>query len=530
MIAEAQEEANMRHQLTVKEYRDKVQACWMGKNIGGTLGTPFECRRGVWDLDGYTADLSSGALPNDDLDLQLVWLNAAEKYGRSVNGEILGEYWLSYVTPNWSEYGTGKANMARGIRPPYSGSYHNHNKDSCGCFIRSELWACLAPGHPETAVRYAFEDAGCDHGDEGMYAELFCAAVESAAFVEDDRDTLIEVGLSYIPGDCAVARAVTIARECYERGEDWKEARVKILQEVPCSFGMYRGYEDRAFEPEVPAGRLGFDAPANIGIMILGWFYGEKDFGKSLCVAAGCGEDSDCTAATLGSILGIIGGTHALPDKWTDPIGHKVATVSITRADKTINIPDTIDELTQRVCRLLPEFIGADFDWMKGEDAEIYCPQELMAVPRNKGVYARESFLDWLKIRRNGITESSQLCTVTVCVEDGLHVEEGREKKIGIHLENNQNMPLWLTLRWLIPKGWEALPGKESALYLDHAHGGCCVTELTHCIIPGKQKKERYDLVLEISANGRLSRMYVPVTLFCGEDISRCESFDPCRA
>lgn len=26
-------------------YRDKVNACWLGKNIGGTMGTPYESTR-----------------------------------------------------------------------------------------------------------------------------------------------------------------------------------------------------------------------------------------------------------------------------------------------------------------------------------------------------------------------------------------------------------------------------------------------------------------------------------------------------
>ena len=33
------------------EYKDKVRACWLGKNIGGTLGAPFEGFRGVYDLE-----------------------------------------------------------------------------------------------------------------------------------------------------------------------------------------------------------------------------------------------------------------------------------------------------------------------------------------------------------------------------------------------------------------------------------------------------------------------------------------------
>lgn len=26
-------------------YRDKVMGCWAGKNVGGVLGAPFECKR-----------------------------------------------------------------------------------------------------------------------------------------------------------------------------------------------------------------------------------------------------------------------------------------------------------------------------------------------------------------------------------------------------------------------------------------------------------------------------------------------------
>ena len=78
--------------LDIKTYKDKVKACFLGKNIGGTLGAPFEGKRGAIDLDYYTHDLSQGVLPNDDLDLQLVWLSAAERHGVAVNAEILAEY------------------------------------------------------------------------------------------------------------------------------------------------------------------------------------------------------------------------------------------------------------------------------------------------------------------------------------------------------------------------------------------------------------------------------------------------------
>ena len=206
--------------LNELDYRDKVLGCWMGKNIGGTLGAPFEWRRQLNNVSFYTQDLTGEPLPNDDLDIQLLWLVALEERGIDLNARTLSEYWVLYVTPHWSEYGTAKINMRSGLMPPLSGMLHNEYKDSCGAFIRSEIWACIAPGAPHLAARYAYEDAILDHGNgEGVFAEVFCAALESAAFVLADIDALIEIGLSYIPAECGVAGAVRCAREALRGGK-----------------------------------------------------------------------------------------------------------------------------------------------------------------------------------------------------------------------------------------------------------------------------------------------------------------------
>ena len=57
--------------LNYESYRDKVYACWIGKNIGGTMGTPYEGRRELLDIQGF-ATKPKEVLPNDDLDLQLI--------------------------------------------------------------------------------------------------------------------------------------------------------------------------------------------------------------------------------------------------------------------------------------------------------------------------------------------------------------------------------------------------------------------------------------------------------------------------
>lgn len=501
-------------QLTFRDYKDKVRACWLGKNIGGTLGAPFECIRGVYDLEYYTHDLSLGVLPNDDLDLQLAWLHAAETYGKSVNAEVLGEYWLSYIVPDWSEYGACKNNLRCGLQPPLSGWYHNHNKDSCGCFIRSEIWACLAPGHPEIAVKYAYEDAICDHADEGVYGELFCAALQSAAFVENDRDKLIQLALHYIPENCAVRTAIDTAIECYEKGVDWKQARKVILNTVPGSFGMYVGYRGQEPEPDVPVGRLGFDAPSNIGLMMLGWLYGEGDFSKSICISAGCCEDGDCTAGTLGATLGILYGTKAIDEKWLQPIGDEIKTISLDMTNAGFRVPRTVSELTRRVINLMPTFMHGYYE--VGENGEIIF-REIKELSKGEvvtGTLARSTIQKRLCTSSVSVRKVCPLFGVQLHYSDeSLDLEPGVPKRFMLRFESRVRKHQWLQLKLHMPQDWQADPGEEMAVFLDNPHGGEGETSFRFTVTPGTVAKSRYDLLLEIHVNGRATALYLPIVL-----------------
>ena len=141
------------------ELRDRIYACWIGKNIGGTMGTPYEGQQKINDIKGFST-AEGVVLPNDDLDLQLIWLKAMEEQGPlGVDEKVLGEYWITYIGPNWNEYGIGKSNMKAGFFPPMSGEMDNLRwKHSNGAWIRSEIWASLFPGQPDKAMKYAYYD------------------------------------------------------------------------------------------------------------------------------------------------------------------------------------------------------------------------------------------------------------------------------------------------------------------------------------------------------------------------------------
>ena len=121
--------------LNRNELNDKIYACWIGKNIGGTLGGPYEGKKMVLDCKGFTTE-PGVPLPNDDLDLQLIWLKAMREVGpRHLDCSTLGTYWLEYITPCWNEYGVAKSNMKNGLMPPLSGQFENKWKHSNGAWF-----------------------------------------------------------------------------------------------------------------------------------------------------------------------------------------------------------------------------------------------------------------------------------------------------------------------------------------------------------------------------------------------------------
>ncbi len=501
--------------LTMPTYLDKVKACWLGKNIGGTLGAPFEGKRGAIDLDFYTHDISKGALPNDDLDLQLVWLIAVEEYGKKVDAEVLGNYWVTYITPDWSEYGIGKRNLRAGMLPSVSGHCHTPFKCSNGAWIRSEIWACLAPGHPEIAVKYAYEDACVDHGGEGIYAEIFCAAIESAAFAESDIDKVIEIGLSYIPENCDIYRVVRYVQKLRKETDDWKVARKKLMQEFPSILFGRMPMPGQSFDPEIPTGNYGYDAPVNIGLMLIGHYFGNGDFSKAVCIAAGCGEDADCTAGTLGALYGIAHGSESIDKKWIEPIGDEIKTCSVD-VTKMFESPTTVSGLTASVSRSMPAFVTNYIEYAENGEMIIHTfDGERLKAPSIEvspnGKYGKEwkTFRDIVCADRMCIRRESPFFDIRAMF-DSADIEEDKELEIDLRVIGKNGLLQrgdWNEMVWHIPEEWEAIGGKKSCFTLEVPfHEKFIKTG----IIPHALNEAKYEAVLELRLSTFPSRIFVP--------------------
>lgn len=483
--------------LDLNKYRDKVYACWLGKNIGGTMGAPYEGARQMNDIKGFATD-ASVVLPNDDLDLQLMWLIAVEKCGiAGLDSKRLGEFWLSYITPHWNEYGICKTNMGLGIQPPLSGDCFNNWKHSNGAWIRTEIWASLAPGAPDIAMKYAYEDASVDHGTgEGTVAAMFVAAIESAAFVVDDIRTLINIGLSKIPEESRLAQSIRLLLQCRDEGMDYRDARNVILKQ------------------NADIGDGWFEAPSNVTYALLGLLWGDGDFKKSMIYAINCGDDTDCTAATVGSILGIRGGTAAIPEDWRRHIGDSIITATLAecRMSARPHPPKTCTELTDRVVKQVEGVLAyhnADVVLTSGEED---IPSDIAERFISDDKFARELCARPPRSFRVDFEYASAL--VTLSNEPRIVPLEKFRIHVSFtsawHVYGNANY--YLRFRWLLPEGFRVEGPRGVVLNARNAHSDGRA-EVDFYIVAPEHPEAVNRVVLEALADGRATAGYMPITL-----------------
>jgi ADP-ribosylglycohydrolase len=426
-------------QLDAATYRDKVLGCWHGKNIGGTLGGPLEEKFGrdeLFNVDWYP-ELPEGGIPNDDIELQLLWLQAIQEKGPGLTARQLADYWLDCVRYNFDEYGLSKANLVRGLAPPVSGWHNNWFRDCMGSPIRSEIWACLAPGTPEIAARYAFEDAICDHGGgESVYGEIFNAVMQSCAFIEPDREKLIEVGLSAIPPQTKTSRAIARALEFYGAGVDWVEARNRIKTEFFVSLAQY--------------------SPINMGFQTIGFLYG-KDFADAICKAVNCGWDTDCTGATVGATLGIILGARQLPPKWVEPLRDNISTNLSNGGIRNLRAPTDINILTDQVCALAPSVLRY---WGSDTTISQEAPVDFPAAPSYKLDPQRFEY------RPNALTWDLHTLEASIEYDGHAAVFGETPTHFTVRLQNTRSESLVGRVTVTLPPRWKLSPSEPIAVDL----------------------------------------------------------------
>lgn len=324
--------------------REKVEGAWLGRVAGCLLGKPLEgirtddlryllkatgndplgryilqadltdeiCGKVKFRLRGRCwADTIDSAPVDDDTNYTVLAAQLLEKHGRDFTPEDVAGVWLA-CQPK-SAYCTAErvafVNFVNGYLPPDSAVHKNPFREWIGAQIRADYFGYINPGDPEAAAGMAWRDASVSHVKNGVYGGMFVAAMLACAAVSGDVKDVIAGGLAEIPARSRLYAEVT---ELLQMHTDGKTAR-------DCIAWIHRRYDEHNQHHWC-------HTVSNALIVALALLYGEKDFGKTICLAVGCGFDTDCNGATAGSVLGMMLGAAGIPAAWTRVFHGKLQT------------------------------------------------------------------------------------------------------------------------------------------------------------------------------------------------------------
>ena len=280
---------------------------------------------------------------------------------------------------------------------------------------------------------------------------------------------------------------ITTVVECYDKKMTWLETRNLITQ---------MSQDDK---------ELGwFQSPANVGYVIIGLLYGEGDFKESMLIACNCGDDTDCSCSTVGSILGIIHGMSIIPKDWQQYIGDDIITISINMGagPKYDNLfPYTCTDLTERIMDL--HHITLEYSDVKvcGEntdfgdfDAKSFMGNDFAMKLANRSEY----YVTFNSILTDGIAELS----------GEPEIVPGGSIDVKITLNLHWHSQKVHNVRWLLPEGW-TYTGPKSLSVMSWELPG--VGEYT--ITAGDKVDSVNRIVAEITCDGHYETVYVPIVL-----------------
>lgn len=328
--------------LNADELYERLLGAWLGRCSGCLLGKPVEgWRSGImWpylkDLghyplnDYFRSDVPSAIIDkyrvsrdrayidrvtcmpeDDDTNYTMTGLAIMEKYGPGFTPENVANFWLENI-PIFHTFTAERVayrNITNLVPPPQSAAFRNPYREWIGAQIRADFWGYAAVGNPELAAEFAWRDASISHVKNGIYGEMWVAAMlASAPFVADAR-AVITAGLSEIPAESRLAEGVHDVMTWYDEGIDYEQAIQRIHQKWDETWSHHWCH-----------------TISNAQIVTMGLLWGENDFEKSICRAVQACFDTDCNGATVGSIFGMLHGRQSLPEKWVGPLNDGLET------------------------------------------------------------------------------------------------------------------------------------------------------------------------------------------------------------
>lgn len=337
---------------------NKIHGAWMGRICGCMLGKTLESIKTdelvpfLKETDNYPmhryvyrtdlteemynkykypfrsrpyADEINGMPMDDDTNYVVLAQEVIRKKGKDFTPYDVAQAWLSlqckdaYCTAERVAY----CNFVKGFAPPESAVYQNPYREWIGAQIRGDYFGYINPGNPALAAEMAWRDACISHVKNGIYGEMFVAAMLAVAATTNDIEKIILGGLGQIPHTSRLFEEITNVLDAYRSGTPQRD----VFKTIHEKYDEYTGH--------------GWcHTISNAMIVAASLLYGKGDYGKSICMAVETGFDTDCNGATVGSVLGMANRLDSIPEYWKKPIADTLETTIF--GVNTVKISDRV--------------------------------------------------------------------------------------------------------------------------------------------------------------------------------------------
>jgi ADP-ribosylglycohydrolase len=330
--------------LDDREYEERIAGAWNGRCAGVTLGKPVEMvlMDGIkeylqsvdsWPLNDYIPphsekldkwlkchDATAGSIAyvpvDDDVSYTVTALTLLEQKGAAFSPVDVCRNWLANLPYN-RLYSCTKQAYYNLVRMGWDGSDErlveelplmvNPMREGLNASIRIDCFGYVVPADSRAAAALAHRNASVNSVKNGIYAAMFVAACISAALSKEPSvEKIMQAGLSVIPKRSRLAEAIHMTDAWYREHGEWEPVCEKIYQRW---------------------GHLNWaGAMYNYPLVALALLHGGLDFTRTITTAVMCGVDTDCTAGTVGSIVGAAVGLDGIDARWYKPFNDRVKT------------------------------------------------------------------------------------------------------------------------------------------------------------------------------------------------------------
>jgi ADP-ribosylglycohydrolase len=318
------------------ELDDRVLGGWLGRIAGCNLGKPVEWgehwttshlrdyleRADAWPLRDYIPVLDpmphefelrenwpettrgrvNGSARDDDIDYAILGLHLLEQHGAELRPEHVAESWLTLL-PYLQVFTAERAsyvNLLQNVPIAEVATTRNPYREWIGALIRGDAFGWANPSDPTRAIALAYQDATLSHVANGVYGELWSAALVSSAFGAATVREAFERSLLYVPPRSRLAEALRSVQSLRDGGATWDDA----IAEIQRGWGHYSWVH----------------TINNAAIIAAGLLWGEDDFAATVGLTVQGGWDTDSNGATAGSVAGVVLGARALPAHFVEPL------------------------------------------------------------------------------------------------------------------------------------------------------------------------------------------------------------------